>query len=476
MKDSSIAVRTKMKHPLKGKFVALAALLAAGTGTALARGEVDTVITEAVPATPSSYIADGKTYRWGLGVDLKIRSFVYQGKTLGYNPITPDRVQILRIDNPNANGKPCAIYAERAGDTHGYQPTLPATSGECPMGAIIAGDTVNIGALDVFSNAGIGDYSLKNIERVDLIYTTGIIAPDDNLNLAGHPVLEKSGNNPIKIAAILSLDSNGQPASYGPLVTVHRAAYADSDAVQYGITNVNTINDFLWSNDKQPNGPMIARSTLAEPLGFAFVTLTDLGIAPGQTYYGVSAFGIDVDAGIHDLNNPNSFPLDTGIDSIGDDADLHIGSAGNLRLKAPNLPPQAQPDTATTKSGEPVSIDVKANDSDPENDPLTLTIVTPPGHGNAVIENGLIVYVSESGFSGEDFLIYRIDDGHGGSSEARVTISVEAKPTAVLADPPGTRRIIETGLQGHGAGTLGWLLAPLAVAARRRAKRIGASR
>ncbi len=466
MKDSSITALATSRHPLAAGVLALGAMLT--TATALARGEVDTVDTEAVPATPSNYIANDTTYRWGLGVDRRIRSFVYRGETLTYNPVVPDRVQILRIDNTNASGEPCAIYAEQAGAAHTYQPTLPTPADDCPMARIIAGDIVNIGTLDVFSNAGVGDYSRKNIERVDVIYSRGIIAPDTALDMAGHPILEKSGNNPVQVAAILALDGNGQPAAYGPLVRIHAAAYADTTAIQYGITNVHTVNDFLWSDDQSPNGRMIRRSTLAEPLGFAFVTLTDLGITPGQRYYGLSAFGIDVDPAEHDLLDPSTFPRDTGNNGTGDDADLHIGSAGNLKLAPANRPPVANPDSAITESGIPVAIDVTANDDDPENDPLSLTIVTPPQHGTAIIENGEIVYRSENGFSGDDFLVYRISDGHGGSAEARVTITVEPAPTAVLADPPASRRIIETGLQGHGAGAIGWLLAPLAAIARRR--------
>lgn len=447
-------------------------LAASAVTTAHARGEVDFINTEAVAATPSSTTADGQTYRWGLGMDVKIRSFVFNGKTLTYNPVQPDRVQLVRIDNPNANGKPCAIYAETAGTPFSYQPTMPA-GGDCPMGQILAGNTVNIGALDVFSNTSVGNYSIKNIERVDLIYSRGIVAPASGLELAGHPVLEKSGNNPVQIAAILSLDSLGQPASYGPPVTVYEAGHGDTGKIQYGITNFSSINDFLWSDNKRPNGPMVRRATLTEPLGFAFVSLRDLGIRPGQTYYGVSAFATDVDPAIHDLTNPATFPRDTGHADHGDAPDLHIGSAGNLVLKPLNRPPVAAPDSATTKSGVPVSIDAKANDSDPDNDPLTLTIVTAPAHGTATVEQGLIVYTPAAGFTGSDALVYRVADGKGGNAEAQVTITVEAEngttPRAVLGDSAGSKRIIETGLQGHGAaGSMGWLLAPLAAAAWRR--------
>ena len=472
-KSTAATAQTKATRLLAWALVALTVPVVTAVH---ARGEVDYITTEAIPATPSSTTAQGQTYHWGVGMDIKIRSFIFNGKTLTYNPVQPDQVQLVRVDNPNANGTPCAIYAETAGAPFSYQPTLPGGD-DCPMGEILASNVINIGAMDIFSNFAAGDYSVKNIERVDLIYSRGIIAPASELELAGHTVLEKSGNNPVQIAAILSLDSQGQPASYGPLVMVHEAGYGDTSEIQYGFTNFASTNDFLWSNNKEPNGPMIRRLTLAEPLGFAFVSLRDLGIQPGQTYYGVSAFATDVDPATHDLTDPATFPRDTGHAEHGDAPDLHIGSAGNLVLKPRNHPPIAVPDNTTTKSGVPVSIDVKANDSDPDNDPLTLAIATQPTQGTATIEEGLIVYTPNPDFAGNDTLVYRITDGNGGSAEAQVTITVEAEakpdsnttPRAVLSDNADSKRIIETGLQGHGAaGGMGWLLAPLAAIGGRR--------
>ncbi len=455
----------------------LGAATVAPVGSAMARGEVSLVNTTSVPAVPSSYIVDDSSYRWGLGVDLKIESFVYQDQTLAYNPIQPDQVQIVRIDNADAAGTPCAIYAETAGAARQYQATLPGKPEDCPLAEIISGNVANIGGLDVFTNAGPRTYSHKNIERVDLIYSRGIIAPSSGLALAGHTVLEKSGNNPIQVAAILSLDANGKPNEYGPLVKIHEAGYADITKVQYGITNITTLNDFLSNNSKSPNGLMVVRASQPESLGFAFVSLLDLGIAPGQKYFGISAFAKDVDPEQHDLTAPETFPRDTGSHNDIDDADFHLGTGGNLQLAPINQPPLAQPDSATVNTGEPIDIAPLANDSDPENDPLQLIISKPPAHGTATIIGDSIRYISDTGFSGDDFLIYQINDGNGGSSEARIQITVTPlpgtrtpipTPTAVLADTETSKRIIETGLQGHGAGSLSWLLAPLAIIGLRR--------
>ncbi|WP_456433757.1 Ig-like domain-containing protein, partial [Nitratifractor sp.] len=48
-----------------------------------------------------------------------------------------------------------------------------------------------------------------------------------------------------------------------------------------------------------------------------------------------------------------------------------------------STPPVAQNDTATTDEDTPVTIDVLANDSDPDGDSLSIESVSDPAHGNA---------------------------------------------------------------------------------------------
>ena len=60
-------------------------------------------------------------------------------------------------------------------------------------------------------------------------------------------------------------------------------------------------------------------------------------------------------------------------------------------------PPDAADDSATTDEDTPVTIDVLANDSDPDGDPLTITSVTEPSLGTAVVDgDGTIVYTPDA--------------------------------------------------------------------------------
>ncbi|MEQ9641080.1 MAG: S8 family serine peptidase [Alphaproteobacteria bacterium] len=107
----------------------------------------------------------------------------------------------------------------------------------------------------------------------------------------------------------------------------------------------------------------------------------------------------------------------------------------------PNLDPDAVDDLAATGFGVAVDIDVLANDSDPENDPLTVAAVGAAGNG-IVADNGdgTLTYTPDAGFSGDDSFTYTVDDGQGGSDTATVTVSVAeppAGPAPVLFDAAG---------------------------------------
>ena len=56
------------------------------------------------------------------------------------------------------------------------------------------------------------------------------------------------------------------------------------------------------------------------------------------------------------------------------------------RFDAENRAPTAAADSANTGRDLPVDVDVRANDADPDGDPLTVESVTQPQHGTAAIQ------------------------------------------------------------------------------------------
>ncbi|MEA2464731.1 MAG: large repetitive protein, partial [Acidobacteriota bacterium] len=93
-----------------------------------------------------------------------------------------------------------------------------------------------------------------------------------------------------------------------------------------------------------------------------------------------------------------------------------------------NGKPVAVADNAATHINQPVTIDVTANDSDPDGDPVALIanpIITAPQHGTAIrVSASSIAYSPAAGFSGTDTFEYEIGDGNGKRDRALVNVSV----------------------------------------------------
>jgi hypothetical protein len=91
-----------------------------------------------------------------------------------------------------------------------------------------------------------------------------------------------------------------------------------------------------------------------------------------------------------------------------------------------NYPPTAVNDVATLPMNSSITIDVLANDTDPEKDVLTISAVGTPSHGTASIVSGKVLYTSTTGYSGADSFSYTINDGNGNTVNANVDVTVLA--------------------------------------------------
>ena len=98
-----------------------------------------------------------------------------------------------------------------------------------------------------------------------------------------------------------------------------------------------------------------------------------------------------------------------------------------------NDPPTANDDSATTNQDVPVTVDVIANDSDPDNDPLSVDSVTQGANGSVSINgDGTVTYSPNAGFFGTDSFTYVVSDGSETDS-ATVNVTVN-EVTSGLAD------------------------------------------
>ena len=90
-----------------------------------------------------------------------------------------------------------------------------------------------------------------------------------------------------------------------------------------------------------------------------------------------------------------------------------------------NRPPIARTDTARTRSGVPVLIEVVANDSDPDGDIIAAEAIrTQPTGGTARVEDGAVVYTPSETFSGTDRFTYALVDAGGEIGIGEVLVGV----------------------------------------------------
>lgn len=99
-----------------------------------------------------------------------------------------------------------------------------------------------------------------------------------------------------------------------------------------------------------------------------------------------------------------------------------------------NLPPTLTDDIATVDEDTPTVINVLSNDSDTENDALTVISTTNGIHGSVTINlDGTITYTPAANFSGIDSFTYTVADSEGGTTTATVNVTISPVNDAPVA-------------------------------------------
>jgi hypothetical protein len=100
-----------------------------------------------------------------------------------------------------------------------------------------------------------------------------------------------------------------------------------------------------------------------------------------------------------------------------------LTATGAVTVAVTPVAPVAGADTATVPQGGSVLIDVLANDNG-TGAALTLTSVTAPANGAAVIQNGRVLYTPGTGYVGADGFSYTMTSANGLSATGAVGLSV----------------------------------------------------
>jgi hypothetical protein len=225
-----------------------------------------------------------------------------------------------------------------------------------------------VGTDNIFGNQGDGNGNNNNIKRVDSILSATGITVNDTLAFAVFERGATNGHDGFKIAAITGLDANGNPTSYGPLISLSTGAW--------GTTSLGPLNTLVTRNEaSQPLADATHPSANVQGQflgGVSLNVISDLGIPAGAKIFGYSLFGADVPANAN-LVNFNSFPTNT-----------NSGTAGGIDLLAYNgvlyrmVPGNPGPTTDW-------ALPTNGNFSDPTN---WTGHATPTNTDTAIIDNG----------------------------------------------------------------------------------------
>ena len=86
--------------------------------------------------------------------------------------------------------------------------------------------------------------------------------------------------------------------------------------------------------------------------------------------------------------------------------------------------PEAKDDEAVTDEDQAVTVDVLANDTDPDGDRLRVESVSAAGHGTTAVVEGGVRYAPEANYHGMDRFSYVVSDGNGATATAAVEVTV----------------------------------------------------
>ena|GEM_PF-7015138 len=160
---------------------------------------------------------------------------------------------------------------------------------------------------------------------------------------------------------------------------------------------------------------------------------TDLLPSPGVTYTSAETTGLLSLAptpGQHGTSTVTVTVEDAGLDldlSTTADNGTFSRTFDVTVNPAPNVTPIAQADSFDVlEDSTGNSLNVLANDTDPNGDPLIVTQVSQASAGGSVQlgPDGTLLYTPRADFFGDDTFTYTIDDGNGGQASAQVLVNV----------------------------------------------------
>jgi gliding motility-associated-like protein len=195
------------------------------------------------------------------------------------------------------------------------------------------------------------------------------------------------------------------------VIPINESPIAEDDF--YDVDENSILNGDVSENDSDPENDLLTFTLFSNPSNGSVVINSDgtFTYTPNPGYIGSDEFGY----------------------SVCDDGGLCDFGVVFINVNPVNDSPIAVDDTNSGEEDDLVSGDVSSNDSDPEGDDLTFTVVTNPSNGTLVLnEDGTYTYTPNADFSGTDTFVYEACDGNS-CDQAIVTITISPINDAPVA-------------------------------------------
>ncbi len=257
-------------------------------GTAADVTSITTTMTAGTPSTLTNQAGYGASYSVFkaansytlnyLGEDDSIKTVT--AGTLGTYMISGTGTAVVRRSSTGGNNDNIWYDGSGNGSNHSTV-TLdgPLLSG---FNQAFTSNNILVGADNVFSNRGNAVGNNTNVDRIDLLFTGGILAS----TASAFSIFDRGPSNDhdsFKIAAITSLGSTGLPTSYGQLQSFSDGTWGKTAVVPNQQENITRKNDAVAGSTLHPS------DLTTQTLGGVLIQTSDL--APiGTKIYGYSLF------------------------------------------------------------------------------------------------------------------------------------------------------------------------------------------
>jgi gliding motility-associated-like protein/uncharacterized repeat protein (TIGR01451 family) len=337
----------------------------------------------------------------------------------------------------NFNGN--AIFTYRACDA----------SGSCDTATV----TLTVGNQNDVPVANGDTYTVNEDNMLNVPAGTGVLSNDTDAD--NDPLTANLISPPASGTLVFNTDGSFRYAPVanfnGSVSFVYRACDAsgacDTAEVNITVNNVNDAplagNDAYNTNEDVPltiaAAGVLANDTDIDGNALSAAVIT----APATGTLALNANGSFVYTPVPNFNGVARFTYrvcDNGTPQLCDTAEVTI------TIRPVNDTVIAGNDTYTTPEDVPLTVtvpEVLINDTDPDGDPLTVTLIRATTQGSEIVnEEGNFVYVPNANYNGADTFVYRVCDPYGACDTAIAVINITP-----VNDPPLVNDVNYTGTE-----------------------------